>query len=184
MSDVCERAAVDDGRCMLQCLYKVRFQGILKECTHSTLCVQVAGCYRFLLGNFSVCITDDDPCKAVLQVCNVTCKAKDCHDLGCYCDVVAVFPRHAVCLSAKAVYYETELAVIHIHTSSPCDLPRVDVQSVALVDMVVDHCCKQVVCCTDCVEIACEMEVDVFHRYYLCVSAACCTALNAEYRSK
>ena len=28
------------------------------------------------------------------------------------------------------------------------------------------------------------MKVDVFHRNYLCISAACCAALNTEYRSE
>ena len=33
-------------------------------------------------------------------------------------------------------------------------------------------------------EVTCKMKVDVFHRNYLCISAACCTALNTEYRSE
>ena len=50
--------------------------------------------------------------------------------------------------------------------------------------MVIDHCCKKVVCCADCVEVTCEVKVDIFHRNYLRISAACCTAFYTEYRSK
>ena len=48
--------------------------------------------------------------------------------------------------------------------------------------MVVDHGCQKVVGRSDRVEVACEMQVDVFHGDYLCVAAACSAALNAEYR--
>ena len=60
MSDVCEWSAVNDCRYMLQCLNKVWFQGIFQKCCHSTFCMKISGCYRFLLGNFTVCISDDD----------------------------------------------------------------------------------------------------------------------------
>ena len=119
-----------------------------------------------------------------LQVCDVICQAQNCHDLGCNGDVVAVLSRHSVGLSAKSVYYVTQLTVIHIHASSPGDLSRVDVQLIALEDVVVDHCCQQVVCCADRMEVAGEMKVDILHRHNLCVSAACCSALYTEYRSK
>ena len=91
--------------------------------------------------------------------------------------------RHTVCLSAKTIYYVTKLTVVHIYTSSPCDLTWVDVKSIALENMVIDHCCKKVVCCADCVEVTCEVKVDIFHWNYLGISAACCTAFYTEYRS-
>ena len=50
--------------------------------------------------------------------------------------------------------------------------------------MVINHRCQQVVCRADRMEVTGEMQVDVFHRNNLCVSAAGCTALNAEYRAK
>ena len=50
--------------------------------------------------------------------------------------------------------------------------------------MVIEHCRKKVVCCADCVEVAGEMEVDIFHRNNLCIAAACCAAFNTENRSE
>lgn len=92
--------------------------------------------------------------------------------------------RHSVCFSAKAVYNASKLTVIHIYASFPGDLSRIDIQSVALENVVVDHSCQQVVCCTDCMEVTGEVKVDIFHWNNLCVSAACCSAFYTEDRSK
>ena len=50
--------------------------------------------------------------------------------------------------------------------------------------MVVDHCCKKVVCRTDCMEITGKMKVDILHRNYLCIAAACRTTFDTKYRSQ
>ena len=55
---------------------------------------------------------------------------------------------------------------------------------IALLNVVVQHGGKQVVGRADGVEIAGEVQVDIFHRNYLCVSAACSAALNTKYRSQ
>ena len=182
--DICEGSAVYDSRYMLQSLYQVRLQSVLQKSCHSALCVQIACGNRLLLGNLSVCISDDDSCKSFLQVCDVLSQTQNSHDLGCYGDIVAVLSRHTVGLSAKSVYYITQLTVVHIYASSPGNLSRVDVQSIALEDMVINHGCQQVVRCADSVEVAGEVKVDILHGNYLCVSAACCSALYAEYRSQ
>ena len=58
-----------------------------------------------------------------------------CHDLRSNGDVITIFSWHSVCLSAKSVYYVSQLTVVHIHASLPCDLSRVNVQCVALEDI-------------------------------------------------
>ena len=182
--DVRERSAVYDGRYMLQCLYQVRFQGVFQKGGHSAFRMEVMCGNRFLLGNFSIGVSYDDAAQSCLQVVDIACQTQNCHDLGCYGDVVAVLTGHSVCSSAEAVHYVSQLAVVHIHTSSPGDLSGVDVQLIALEDVVVNHGCQKVVGCSDRVEVACEVQVDVFHGDYLCVAAACSAALNAEYRSQ
>ena len=169
---------------MLQSLYQVRLQGILQKSRHSALCVQIAGRYRLLLGSLSVCIAYDDSRQSLLQVRDVACQTQNCHNLGCYGDVIAILSGHSIGLSAKAIHYVTKLTVIHVHASSPGDLSRIDVQSVALENMVVNHGCQQVVGCSDCMEIAGEMKVDILHGHYLRVSAAGSSALYTKYRSQ
>ena len=46
--------------------------------------------------------------------------------------------------------------------------------------MVVHHCRQQVVCCSDCVEVSCEVQVEQLHRNDLAVTAAGSATLNSE----
>ena len=75
----------------------------------------------------------------------------------------------------------TKLAVVHIHGALPGDLLDIDAEGVALLNMVVQHSGQQVVSGADGVEVTSEVEVDVLHRNYLCITAASSTALHAEH---
>src|SRR5262249_24056246 len=55
-------------------------------------------------------------------------------------------------------------------------------KQIAPINMVVGERCEKVVCNTDRVEIAGEMQIDVFHRHDLRIAAACGAALHAEAR--
>ena len=68
VSDVCEWSAMYDCRNVFQCLNEVWFQCIFQKCCHSTFCVKVTCCYRFLLRNFTICVTNDDLGKSFFQV--------------------------------------------------------------------------------------------------------------------
>ena len=50
-------------------------------------------------------------------------------------------------------------------------------------DMVVHHGGQQIVRELDCVEVAGEMQIDIFHRHHLRMSAARGATLHAEHRS-
>ena len=50
--------------------------------------------------------------------------------------------------------------------------------------MVVDHSCQQVVGRADRVEVTCEVQVDILHGNYLCITAAGCAALDTKDRSQ
>ena len=50
--------------------------------------------------------------------------------------------------------------------------------------MVIEECAEEVVCGCDSVHITREVEVDILHRNYLSISAACCAALDSENRSE
>ncbi len=78
----------------------------------------------------------------------------------------------------------TQLAVIHVDASFPCNAARVDIKLVALFYVIVNHRRKQIVCRTDCVKIPGKMEIDILHRNNLGISAACRAALYAEHRAE
>ena len=57
-------------------------------------------------------------------------------------------------------------------------------EGIPLLDVVIQHCGKQVICRTDCVKIARKVKVDILHRNDLCISAARGAALDAENGTK
>ena len=122
-----------------------------------------------------------DARKARLQIGKVAREAENGHHLAGDGDVEAVLARHAVHAAAQAVRDEAQLAVVHIDAPLPGDAPRVDVQRVALVDVVVEHGGQQVVGRADGVQIAGEVQVDVLHGHHLRIAAAGRAALDAEH---
>ena len=177
MSDVGERTTVDECGGVLQGLNQVGLQSILQQSSHSALSLQVAGGD----GLTGVGVADDQTGQTLLQVVDVSSQAQNSHDFGSDGDVVAILTRSAVDLAAQAVGDETQLTVVHIDATAPGDLTGVDAQSVALVNMVIEHSSQQVVGSTDGVEVTGEVQVDVLHGDDLCVAAAGSAALDAEH---
>ena len=46
--------------------------------------------------------------------------------------------------------------------------------------MIVDHCRQQVVCCSHCMEVASEVQVEKFHRNHLAIATTRCSTLDAK----
>ena len=92
-----------------------------------------------------------------------------------------ILTGNAIDLAAKTYDDISECAVVHVKTALEKDSARVDAQSIALLHMVVEHGAAKVVRRGNRVHIACKVKVDVLHREYLSVAAACSAALDAEY---
>src|SRR2546422_7103682 len=75
-------------------------------------------------------------------------------------------------------------AVVHVDGAGPGDATRVETQRVAVMEMRVQHGRQQVVRARDGVEVAREMQVDVFHRDDLGVAAPRSSPFYAEDRPK
>ena len=178
MCDVRKRAAVDERGRAFKRLDEIGLQRILQKRRHRTDRLEV--CRRD--GLLVVGVADDDLSETLLQILDRGGETEHRHDLGRNGDVVAVLTRYAVDAAAEAVGHVAQLTVVHIDTALPRNAARVDVQRVALIDVVVEHCGKQIVRRADRVEVTRKMQVDVLHRNDLCVTAACGTALDAEYR--
>ena len=99
-------------------------------------------------------------------------------------DVEAVLAGHTMGLAAEAVHDVAQLAVVHVHHALPGDLAYVDAELVAVLDVRVEQRREQVVGRTDGVEVAGEMQVDVFHGNNLGVAATGRTALDTEHRAE
>ena len=164
----------------LKGLNEVGLQRILKKRRHSTNRLEVACGY----GLFIVGVSNYDLGKSLFEVRNRGCKAEYRHDFRCNGNVVAVLSGNTVYSAAEAVGDEAELTVIHINATLPSNSTGVDIKSITLIDMIIKHCSQQVISRADGVEVACKVKVNILHRNYLCVSAACRAALNAENGAK
>ena len=178
--DVGEGTAVDKGGSVLKGLYQVGLEGILQEGCHGAFRVQIM-CRD---GLSVIGVGDDGPAKAGLEVCDIACQAEDRHDLGSNGDLKTVFSGNTLHASAEAVDNISELAVVHVDCALPGDLLDINAEGIALLDVVVEHSCEQVVCCADGMEVTGKMQVDVLHGDDLCIAAACSAALDAEDRAE
>ena len=175
--DVGERSAVDQRGRTFQRLHEVGRERVFQQRRHRADRTDLPGSDRF----FVVRIADYDAGKPRFEVGDRICQTEHRHDFGSDGDIESVLARGAVDSAAQPVHDEAELPVVHVHAAFPGDAARVDIQGVALIDMIVNHRRKQVVCRADGVEIARKMQVDVFHGDDLRPSAAGCAALDAEH---
>ena len=178
MGYVGERTSVNKCRRALKSLYEIRLQGVLEQCGHRALSLEVMSRYRLSV----ISISDYYPCQPLLEVDNVSRQTEYSHYFRRYGYVKAILARNSLRPAAKSVYYMSELSVVHIHSSLPGYLLRVYAQRVALLYVVIQHGGQQIVGGSYGVEIPGKMQVYIFHRNYLRVSASGGSALYAEYR--
>ena len=171
---------MDDGRVVLQRLHQVGFDRVFEQCGHRALGIEVTRTDGSLLAG----IAHDDVAQAFFEVFARGGQAEDSHDLGGHDDVKAVFAGEAVARAAQGDDGGAQSAVVHVHDAAPDDAPGVKAQCVAVVDVVVHERGQQVVRQRDGVEVAGEVQVDVFHGHNLGISAAGCSALHAEDRAQ
>jgi hypothetical protein len=182
MRDVAERAGVDECGTALQRLHQVGAHGILEEHRHRTGGLEVAradGLRSAPAGG-----ADDDPTEPLLEVLEARCERDDRHDLARRDDDPALFARHAFRGAAEADDRLAQGAVVHVDGARPGDAARIEPESVALLQRVVEHRREQRVRRRDRVEVTGEVEVDVVHRQHLRVAAARRAALHAEDRTE
>ena len=158
-------------------LHQIRAERVLKQSGHGADRFKVARRHRLVV----IGVGDDHAGQARLEIGKGIRKAEHRHDLRSNRDVKAVLARDAVGFSAQPVGDIPQLAVVHVDAALPGDAPHVDIQRVALLDVIVEHGSQQVVCGADGVEVAGEMQIDILHRHDLGIAAACRAALDAEY---
>ena len=60
-----------------------------------------------------------------------------------------IFPYHSVHFASKTDYDITKHTVIHIQTTFPYHLTWINTKLISLLNMIIHHCCKQVICIID-----------------------------------
>ena len=176
--DIGKRPAVHQHGRMLKRLHEIRLKRFLQKRRHCARRLQIARRNRLIV----IGIADDDAPEPRLQIGKALGQAQDRHDFAGHGNVVAILARTAVRTAAEPVHDAAQLTVVHVHAPPPRNAPRIEVQRVALINMVVDHCRQKVVGRADRVEVAGEMQVDFVHRRHLRIAAARRAALQAEHR--
>ena len=77
-----------------------------------------------------------------------------------------------------------ELTVVHVDHPFPGDATRIDAQLIAVMDVVVNQGCKQVVGNPNGMEVSGKVKVDIFHWNHLGVPATGSSTLDPKDRAK
>ena len=176
MGDVGERAAVDEGRGIFGGLHQVGKQGVLQQDSDGACDAHVVHRERLAV----ISVAQQDIADAALQIVDVGGQAEDRHNFRGGRDVESRFGRNAVGRTSQPRYDVTKAAIVHVEHPLPLDLFQPLATVPVLVDVVVEQGGNHVVGRCHGVEVAREMQVDVFHRQHLRIAAAGCAALHAE----
>ena len=91
-----------------------------------------------------------------------------------------IFSYHSVHLASKPDYDITQITVIHIKAALPYNLAGIDLQFIPLLDMIIKQGCQQVIGRCNCMEVSGKMQIQIFHRNNLGISAAGSPSLYAK----
>ena len=171
---------MDDGGIVLQGLHEVRREGILEQHRHRAISLQVPRGDRLPRTGLS----HDDVAETALEIPEIRGQTEDRHDLGGNGDVEAVTARKSVADAAERTDDVTQRPIVHVHHAPPGYAPGIQTEHVALMDVIVEQCGKQVVGSTDGMKIAGEVQIDILHRHHLRVTPAGRTALHPEARTE
>ena len=141
MRDIRERAAVDEGQIVLERLNDVGFDGVFQQGCHRAIGLEITCAHRFAPSVQA----DHDLTEPRLEVGDRGGQAENRHHLRCHSDVKTALPRVTVRGAAQPEDDLAQGAVIHVQHALPADATRVDVQRVAVFDVIVDHRGEQIV---------------------------------------
>ena len=176
VSNVGKRSTVNKSRCVLKRLDQVRLNSVFEQRCHSTLGMDIADGNRLAV----IGVGNNHSAQALFKVFDAGSKAEYSHDLGGNGNIKAVLSWHAVCNAAKSVNNVSELAIVHVNAALPHNTTWINVETVSLLDMIIQHGSTEIICSANSVEVTGKVKVDVFHRNYLGISTARSTTLDTK----
>src|SRR5215212_1557073 len=177
--DVTEGAGVDQGRRILQCLHEVGFYGLFHDDRHDACAHEVLCGHGVSVG----VATDNNPPEAAAHIVKRGGEREDRHSLRGRRDVEAGLARDAVGVGAQPNDYIPQGSIVYVHHPPPGNALQLEVEGVALVEVVVDHGGELVVGLGYRVDVAGDVQIERLHRHDLAVAAAGGAALDTEHRA-
>ena len=178
VGDVPERAGVNDGRRVLQCLEQVGLDRLPHDDRHRSARPEGFGRDRLALAR----VRHHDAIEPRPEVLEGRRQGQHRHHLGRRGDVEARLAGGAVVARTETDGDVAQGPVVDVHHPAPGDVVDIDAELVAMVEVVVDHRRQHVVGGGDGVHVAGQMEVEGLHRHHLAVAAAGGPTLDAERR--
>ena len=136
MRNICERSAVHDCWSVLERLYQVGSKSILEKHGHRTICIEIA-CQHWLL---FASVGNHDISEATLEILKRCCEAENRHHLGGHHDVETIFSWISVSWPAEGDHDVAERTVVHINHTLPGDSANINVESIAVVNVIIQKC--------------------------------------------
>ena len=176
--DVAEGSGVHEDGGVLGRLQQVRLEGVLEDDRHR------AGSLELLCGDGPSGGREPhhDPSQSLAQVPQGGGQGEDRHHLRGRGDVETGLSRHSVHARTQSFDDAAQRSVVDIQHPAPGDAARVDVELVAVVQVVVEHRGEQVVRRGDSVEVPGEVQVEGLHRQDLAAPGPGGPSLDPEGR--
>ena len=180
MGNIGKRAAMHQTGSMLQSLHQVRAQGLPQQGCHGAFGLQITGKNRSTLHR----IADENTSQPLPQVLQVFGQAQNSHHFAGHADLEPIQTGGAIGLAAQADFNFSQRAVIHIHAAAEHNALGIQLQGIALMNVVIDEGRKEVIGRRNGMNIPGKVQINLLHGEHLCIAPAGSAALQAEYRAK
>ena len=167
---------MNQRRSVLKRLHQVRLDGIQQNDRHRTRTSNLFG----RNSHVTCCVSNNNATKSRPKVFHRSGQCQQCHHFRSSSDVKTRRALNTVFIGTLTNRHTAQGTIIDIKDTLPCDFSKRKPQRVALVKMIINHGREQVMCSSNCMEIASEMQIQNLHRNHLAVPTACCTTLDAK----
>ena len=174
--DVGERPAVHERGAVLDGLHEVRLQRIAQQRGHRARGAE----FPHRHGLLPASVAEHDVANALLKISQVAGQAEDRHDLRGHRNIEARLAHYTVVVAAQPGRDAAQSAIVHVEHAPPRHPPRIDIECIVPVHVVIDQGGQQVMRRADGVEITGEVQIDVRHWHDLGVAPAGRSAFHAE----
>ena len=112
-------------------------------------------------------VTDHDAPETCFQILERSGQTEDGHHFGRHGNVEPILAHKTVGGPAEPDHDFAQRAIVHVQHALVADESRIDIQRIAVMNVIVEHRGEQIVRRAYCVKVTGEMEVDVLHRHHL-----------------
>ena len=176
MRNVCKRSGMYECWTTFKCLQQVRLNRVTQERGHRASNFQVFSGDRFAVNRFG----DHNAAKTRSKIGKIGCERKYSHNFTGNGDHRFGFTDDTVLTTTETDDRLTNRAITDVNDARPGDAAQVDVECVAVMQVIVEECRGEIMRGANRVHITGEVQVELLHRNHLAIAAARSAALDTE----